>query len=168
MRMTSTGVALALTLSLAAATAFASDDTLVRFKGGIGVDPVAGIDNAGMPVANMVRGVPPGGRAWVIRDLDARVGNDGSISVRGRGLLFAGGEAIGTRGGVAKVIATLFCDGLDFNSAAVDLDLAGDFSVNGMFGAVPPAPCNGPVLLIRGAAGVQPWFAAGIPRVGND
>jgi hypothetical protein len=50
-------LALALTLPSLGATA---DDSLVRFDGGIGVDPVAGIvSNA--PAPNVVRGIPPGG-----------------------------------------------------------------------------------------------------------
>ena len=48
---------MSLTLSPLGATA---DDSLVRFDGGIGVDPVAGIvSNA--PAPNVVRGIPPGG-----------------------------------------------------------------------------------------------------------
>lgn len=163
-----TRCALALALALPAAMAQARDDTLVSFSGGIGADPVAGIDGAGMPIPNVVRGVPAGGRAWVIDELKVRIRNDGTITGRGTGLLFSGGEAIGTRGGVGQVFATLFCDGLDYNSEPVALDLAGDFSLRGMLSAVPPSPCNGPVLLIRNAAGNQAWFAAGIPRLGRD
>jgi len=160
-----------LVLALATFTALAAGgaragEPLVRFNGAIGVDPVAGIAN-GAPVANTVLGVPPGGRGWVLRRLRASVDPDGSISAKGSGLLFSGGDAIGTRGGVTQVFATLFCSGVAHHSPFADLDPAGDFAIKGKLGAVPPSPCLSPVLLIRNAAGTQAWFAAGIPG-GDD
>lgn len=154
-------IALAALAALAAGTAQASDP-LVQFNGAIGVDPVAGIAN-GAPVANTVLGVPPGGRGWILRKLRAEVDPDGSISAKGSGLLFSGGDAIGTRGGVTQVFATLFCSGVAHHSPFADLDLAGNFVIKGKLGTVPPSPCLAPVLLIRNAAGTQAWFAAGIP-----
>lgn len=156
----------ALALAVASVLAHASsDDTLVQFGRGIGVDPVAGIAN-GAPVLNTVLGVPPGGRPWVIRKLRASIGTDGTISARGAGLVLAATDTIGTRGGITQVFATLFCSGVAFNSAAANLDLAGNFSIKGPLSAVPPNPCNAPVLLIRNAAGNNAWFAAGI--VGDE
>src|SRR6266567_4231340 len=65
-----------------------ADDSLVRFDGGIGVDPVAGIvSNA--PAPNVVRGIPPGGFPWVIKRLRADVKADGRVQVDVRGLLLA-------------------------------------------------------------------------------
>lgn len=157
--------ALALSATLASGAALAGD-SLVQFNGAIGVDPVAGIAN-GAPVANTVLGVAPGGRPWILRKLRARVEADGSISAKGSGLLFSGGDSIGTRGGVTQVFATLFCSGVAHHSPFVDLDLAGNFVIKGKLGAVPPSPCLSPVLLIRNAAGAQSWFAAGIPG-GDD
>jgi hypothetical protein len=154
-------IALAALAALAAGTAQASDP-LVQFNGAIGVDPVAGIAN-GAPVANTVLGVPPGGRGWILRKMRAEVDPDGSISAKGSGLLFSGGDAIGTRGGVTQVFATLFCSGVAHHSPFADLDLAGNFVIKGKLGTVPPSPCLAPVLLIRNAAGTQAWFAAGIP-----
>jgi hypothetical protein len=141
-------------------------DTLVQFNGGIGVQPVAGIAN-GAPVANTVLGVPPGGRPWVIRKLNASVQADGSVSIRGQGLLLAGGDAIGTRATIAQVFATLFCGTTALQSPVADLDTAGDFRIKGVLSAAPPNPCNAPVLLIRSTTGTQAWFAAGIPG-GDD
>ena len=155
--------ALAVLAALVAGSAHASDP-LVQFSGAIGVDPVAGIDAAtGAPVANTVLGVPPGGRGWILRKLRAEIDPDGSISAKGSGLLFTGGNAIGTRGGVTQVFATLFCSGVAHNSPLADLDLAGNFVIKGRLGTLPPSPCLSPVLLIRNAGGTQPWFAAGIP-----
>src|SRR2546426_12044399 len=80
-----------------------TDDTLVKFKGGIGVIPVssaAGVANADGTFPdvnrNTVRGVNPPGQIWTIADLRAEVNVDGRIKVRGRGLLLAGGNSIGT------------------------------------------------------------------------
>src|ERR1700682_2709044 len=95
---------LGLTLTSVGATA---DDSLVRFDGGIGVDPVSGIvSNA--PALNVVRGVPPGGFPWVIKRLRADVKADGRVHVDVRGLLLSGGNVIGTNGG-QRVLAMLFC-----------------------------------------------------------
>jgi len=55
-------------------------DTLVRFQGGIAVDPASTV---GTP--NVVRGVSPPGQLWRIDDLRADVKIDGSITVDGRG-----------------------------------------------------------------------------------
>lgn len=137
-------------------------ETLLQFNGGIGVDPVAGI-SSGAPVLNTVLGVPPGGRAWVIGRLRGTVEADGSASIRGRGLLLAGGDGIGSRATITQVFATLFCGGAAHHSQLADLDLAGNFHIKGALSAVPPNPCSAPVLLIRNAAGTQSWFAAGIP-----
>src|SRR3981081_4458055 len=83
----------------------AADDSLVKFKGGIGVIPVSAgvgcaptLGTAQMVESvnrNIVRGVQPPGQLWVIADLRADVRADGSIKVRGRGLLLAGGNGIG-------------------------------------------------------------------------
>jgi hypothetical protein len=159
-------LALAITTSLAAGTAQAAEP-IVQFNGGIGADPVAGIDANGAPVLNTVRGVAPGGRAWVIRKLKATVHSDGTLTARGSGLIFSGSEAIGTRGGVAAVQATLFCSGVPFDSEPAPLDLAGNFSIKSRLGAV-PQDCVAPVLLIRNAAGARNWFAAGIPGTDDD
>ena len=105
----------------------------------------------------------PGGRAWIIRKLRANVFVDGTVSIRGSGLLLSGGDGIGTRGAVTQVSATLFCGGLAHDTGPADLDAAGNFQIRGPLSAAPPNPCNAPVLLIRNAAGTRAWFAAGIP-----
>jgi hypothetical protein len=169
-------------LSLLAAfggAAQAGTPAYLRFDGAIGVDPLTAA--GGVDVLNTVRGINPGGRAWVIRKFSATVGADGSISARGRGLLLSSGEVIATRATVAAVAVTLFCGPANatarsFTSPAGALDTAGDFSIKGMLSedginaAVLPAACDNPQLLVRaanpttGVAGA--WFAAGI--VGSD
>src|SRR6185369_16814572 len=84
-----------------------SSTTLVRFEGAIGVDPLTAAN--GVDVLNVVRGVNPGGRAWVLRKLQASITTDGRISARGAGLLLASGDVIGTRAGITQVLATLAC-----------------------------------------------------------
>ena len=139
-----------------------ADERLVRFEGGIGVVParVGG-------VANTVRGINPGGQPWVIADLSADIRVDGGIRVEGRGVLLGGGDNIGTNGN-QSVGVTLFCanDGnVQHQSAAVPLDAAGDFRIDGSLSPAPPNPCENPVLLVRGGAGNGNWFAAGIPKL---
>jgi hypothetical protein len=132
---------------------------------GVGTAPTATTVNR-----NIVRGVQPPGQIWTIRDLDATVKTDGSIRVRGRGLLLAGGNALGSNAG-ARVFATLICETAtpftqrNTNLAGVQLAPDGDFEIDDLLSPAPPAPpaCTRPVLLIRNTAGNQAWFAAGIP-----
>jgi hypothetical protein len=153
-------------LALAFSAAAIADDRVVRFDGGIGVIPV---NSTG---ANTVRGITPGGQPWVISRLTADVRSDGSISVDGRGLLLAGGNGIGTNGGLS-VRALLFCgpgSTTPIASQVVPLEPNGDFRIDGALSATPPDPCVSPVLLIAGqvtVAGtvVDRWFAAGIPKI---
>lgn len=155
------GSALALA-GIALTTSVLAGDLLVRFDGGVGVHPVAGIAN-GAPVLNTVRNVPPGGRPWAIQRLDVSVMTDGRIFARGEGLVLGGGDAIGTRGGALQVAAQLFCGAAVFTSPAVPLSVGGDFQINAQLDAVPPSPCGSPALLIRNATGgtLGGWFAAG-------
>src|SRR5258705_13836278 len=134
-----------------------ADDSLVRFDGGIGVDPVAGIvSNA--PAPNVVRGVPPGGFPWVIKRLRADVKADGRIQVDVRGLLLAGGNVIGTNGG-QRVLAMLFCGAPgaggslgnatahSSDPAGVLLNANGDVEIDDVLTPTPPSPCDSPALL---------------------
>lgn len=146
-------------LSLAALAPFAAAAAppLVSFEGGIGSQPL----RAGALV-NDVHGVPPGGRPWVISRLSADVKTDGSIRVDGRGLVLAGGNNVGTGGGLS-VRARLFCGGLPHDTAQlVPLEDNGDFRIDDVLTPPPPVGCASPVLLILSGGGS--WFAAGIPR----
>jgi hypothetical protein len=179
-------VALVLVAALtfvATATAASSSSTLVRFRGGIGVQPVSngvGTDPTATTVnRNIVRGVQPAGAPWVIADFQADVKSDGRIRAVGRGLLFAGGNTTGTAftitptGGTAtlNVFATLICENLapfvERSTAPVPLAGNGDFSIDDVLSPPPPASCATPVLLIRAEGGSGPWFAAGIQSLGG-
>ena len=169
-------LAFALFLGIVLPLSAAAQDSLVKFKGGIGVIPVssaAGVANADGTSPNVnrnvVRGVNPPGQIWVIADLRADVRTDGHIKVRGRGLLLGGGNGIGGNAN-QSVFATLICEAaapftLRSTSTAVPLEANGDFRIDDV---LTPAPfdCASPVLLIRNPAGA--WFAAGIVKHGND
>jgi hypothetical protein len=152
-------------------------DLLARFDGGIGVIPVArgaGPANADgtLPnvVANVVRGVQPGAGPWRIGELRAEVQLDGHIKVRGRGLLLASSNSIGTNAN-QRVFATLICEPVapfverSTTPTGVALEPNGDFRIDDVLNSV-PTDCASPVLLIRNTGGV--WFAAGIPALGDN
>jgi hypothetical protein len=141
----------------------AERDTLVNFQGGIGATPAR--LSAGVFVANDVFGVNPGGRPWVIRELEAAVKTDGDIKVKGKGLILGGGDNVGTSGSGQQVQARLFCDGIAHNSGLVPLAPNGDFEIDDVLSPLPPNPCTAPVLLIVSAGGS--WFAAGIPQLSD-
>ena len=151
-----------------------ADDTLVKFRGGIGVIPVAsGVGPAPTAVVvnrNIVRGVQPPGQIWVISALTADVKSDGRIRVDGRGLLLGGGNAIGFNAN-ASVFATLICEAAapfterSTNGAGVALEPNGDFRIDDVLFPAPPAVCASPVLLIRNSQPNPAWFAAGIPKL---
>ena len=153
MKKISACMVLALLVSLPAL----ADGPLVRFDGGIGVQPLRG---GATPSANIVQGVNPAGIPWVIARLTADLKTDGRISVDGRGLLLAGGNGIGTNGN-QSVSARLFCGGVAHNSVLVPLRPNGDFRIDDVLSPLPTNPCDNPVLLIVNAGGA--WFAAGIP-----
>lgn len=148
-----------------------ADDSLVKFKGGIGVIPVSSGQGTAATATvvnrNIVRGVQPPGQIWVIADLKVDVKTDGSVKVRGKGLLLAGGTGIGGNAN-QSVRATLICDAAGatlFDSGLVPLEPNGDFRIDDVLNPLPPIPCASPVLLIRNGGGA--WFAAGIPDL-ND
>ena len=148
------------------------DDTLVKFKGGIGAIPISNVavdatTGAVTVTRNMVRGVNSPGQIWRIGDLKARVKVDGHIRVDGQGLLLAGGNNIGTNAN-QSVRARLFCGTDVHESILVPLEANGDFKIDDILTPVSPTnnpvptnPCTTPVLLIVNAGGN--WFAAGIP-----
>src|SRR6476660_4758881 len=166
-----------LVLGMAAGVSARGSEFLARFDGGIGVIPAsngAGAANADGTFPNVklnvVRGVNPGAGPWRIADLRADIFADGRIKVRGRGLLLASGNSIGTNAN-QSVFATLICEAAppfvqrNTASTGVPLDANGDFRIDDTLNPL-PTNCASPVLLIRNTGGV--WFAAGIPALGND
>jgi hypothetical protein len=149
---------------------------IARFEGGIGVIPVSNVAGPANPDGtfpnarlNVVRGVNPGAGPWRIAELRADVDADGHIKVRGRGLLLASGNSIGQNAN-QNVFATLICEAaapfVEHNSTfSVPLEPNGDFRIDDTLNPL-PQDCPSPVLLIRNTGGV--WFAAGIPKLGDD
>jgi hypothetical protein len=166
-RTVALGVLVALVAMAITGIASAQENTDLKFRGGIGVIPVTGVAANGAVNLNVVRGVNPAG-PWRIADLDADVKSDGHIRVKGRGLLLAAGNGIGTNAG-ASVFATLFCGptatATAHSSNRVALEADGDFRIDDLLSPAPPTPCETPVLLIRNGAGSGVWFAAGIPEL---
>jgi len=159
------GLLIALVAFTISGLASAQENTDLKFRGGIGVIPVTGVAATGAVNLNVVRGINPAG-PWRIADLNADVTADGHIRVKGRGLLLAAGNGIGTNAG-ASVFATLFCGpaatAIAHSTNRVTLDVDGDFRINDSLLPALTEACTTPVLLIRnGANGV--WFAAGIPE----
>jgi len=165
------------TVALAPLSAGA-DQLLVKFDGGIGAIPVsAGVGTAATAatvIRNIVRGVQPPAQLWTIADFQAEVTVDGHIRADGRGLVFAGGNTIGTAlvGGAAslKVFATLICENVapfverNTKLAGVPLAANGDFKIDDVLSPPPsPSSCATPVLLIRNTGNLN-WFAAGIQK----
>lgn len=168
--------------AVAALPAVAGENSLVKFKGGIGVIPVSvGVAVAPTPGTaltvesvnrNIVRGVQPPGQIWVIRGLRANVTLDGGIKVVGRGLLLGGGNNIGFNAN-ASVFATLICGAAapftlhSSTLTGVPLAANGNFRIDDVLDSLPPDPCVSPVLLIRNVSN-QAWFAAGIVSADDD
>jgi len=152
--------------------------SLARFEGGIGVTPVSSFaaplnaDGTFQNVTrNFVRGVKSSASIWRIADLRADVDTDGRLTARGRGLLLGGGDSIGQNAN-QSVFATLICETaapfVERSTATIGVPLEpnGDFRIDD---TLTPAPteCPSPVLLIRSSGNVA-WFAAGIPKLGDD
>ena len=157
-----------------ASAVFADDDTLAKFKGGIGAHPVSNVVVVtGPPLVvtvtqNIVRGVNPAGQIWVIDKLNAEVKTNADIKVEGKGLILGGGNNAGRATG-QNVIATLICEAAppftlrNTNLAGVPLAANGDFEINDVLEPI-PTECASPMLLIRETVG-QTYFAFGIPEL---
>ena len=168
---------IALTVGLVGPIMASDGATLVRFKGGIGVQPISNVrppanaDGTFSIVSrNVVRGVNPAG-PWRIANLRAEIKTNGRIHVTGRGLLLAAGDSIGQNAN-QRVFATLICEATapfaPHSSAftGVPLEPHGDFEIDDGLDSI-AASCPSPVLLIR-SAGNGSWFAAGIQQLEEE
>lgn len=116
-------------------------------SGGDGVDwkNVIGIIMPGNTVGTGSKAITGGGQPWSTTGGDAHANlQNGEVAFNVRGLVLAGGNAIGTPGGVTQVAGTLVCDtngdrtGTDGNSVTLDtstveLNAAGDATFSGVF-----------------------------------
>jgi hypothetical protein len=147
------------------ATPFAHADESLRWQ------EVVGIIQAGNVVGAGTGAVAGGGQPWTTTGGSAMVDlRKGRIKFEVRGLVFAGGNAIGTPGAVSEVRGTLVCDtngdGSGGNSVLVDtplveLDAQGDAQFNGEVGFIPAACSTQPDIAFLIRTGGGRWIANG-------
>jgi hypothetical protein len=164
-------------LTIIAAAPATADENTVRWK------TIVGIADAGtiiVPPAttpnNAVGGITGGGQAWTTLGGDARVNlGSGNLEFEVRGLVLAGGNAIGTPDGITQVKGTLVCAAGTAAQAVVDaapvaLSAEGDAEFDGNLGSL-PASCTPTAVafLVRIANGANAgrWIANGAVRMSN-
>lgn len=141
---------------------------IVLWEDIIGIKQVANLVGSG---AGQVTG---GGQPWSTKQGSARVNLEtGMVEFLVQGLVFAGGNSIGTPDGVTQVKGTLVCDtngsagggnSVLVNTELVPLDGQGDAHFVGNVGPLPPVCLSEPdiAFLIRISAGA--WIANGSVR----
>jgi hypothetical protein len=164
--LTTTAVG-ALLLVAFASPSQADDSAFVRWK------KIIGIEQANNVVGNAPNQATGGGQPWYTLDGDAVVNlSEGVVYFEVRGLVLAGGNAIGTPDAVTNVVGTLVC-GLTsgetttlIDTQAVPLSAQGNAEFYGSFSSS-TAACSATdvAFLIRAAAGTEPWIANGVVRV---
>ncbi|HYK58349.1 MAG TPA: hypothetical protein VEV85_02870 [Bryobacteraceae bacterium] len=118
-------------------------------------------------VSNPVAGIASGGMPWTTSGGTATVNfTNGTVAFVVEGLVLVGGNASGTRGGVASVRGTLVCDAgaadqVIIDTPVVPLSAQGNASFSGHFESAPPPTCINPLFLIRTGA---VWIATGAVR----
>jgi hypothetical protein len=135
---------------------------------------IVGIVQAANLVGSGTGQVVGGAQPWTTKQGFAEVNlRTGMVKFLVQGLVFAGGNSVGTRGAVAQVKGTLICDtngsaGLG-NSVLVDTELVplddqGEAQFVGDVGPLPPACLDEPdvAFLVRTAGGN--WIANGAVR----
>ena len=160
---------LTLSLLLATASAFAQNDSVVRWRQIVGTITAPGIDN---PVAitkdgngNITSAIHSAPGPWTAKEGSARINlATGAGSFEVEGLVLHGGNASGTPGAVNTVVGTLVCNPGTADQAILDtpttaLSPTGDAELS--FRLALPSTCSSPLFLIR--AGVR-WIAAGAVR----
>ena len=119
---------------------------------------------------NVVGGITGGGQPWSTREGEVLAQLDGGfVAFEVRGLVLAGGNAIGTPGAVNQVKGTLVCGPASASPAVIDtqlvpLDAQGNAEFSGSFNSSTSACSPTDVaFLIRTAAGA--WIANGSVRL---
>ncbi|HEX7328262.1 MAG TPA: hypothetical protein VF428_06970 [Casimicrobiaceae bacterium] len=133
---------------------------------------IVGIVQANNVVGSGSGAVIGGGQPWTASGGHASVNlRTGQISFEVRGLVFAGGNTIGTPLPVTQVKGTLVCDtdgsagsgnSVLVDTPAVPLEIDGDAQFNGTVDALPAECLDNPdvAFLIR-VAGLNRWIANG-------
>ncbi len=139
-----------------------ADDATLKWQ------TIIGLIQAG----NVVAGIPGGGQPWSTLGGNATVNlGTGNVNWRVDGLVLAGGNAIGTRAGIANVKGTLVCNPGAADQAVVDtpsmpLDTLGDARFEGAFATPLPDACTSGttfafLVRIAAAAPGDRWIANG-------
>ena len=156
-----------LSLLLTAASAFAQNNTIVRWHQIVGLITAPNVDNPVGIVADAngtaLNPIHSGTGPWTTRGGSVRINlltGEGSFDVEG--LVLNGGNGSGTPGAVKSVIGTLVCNTGTSNqtildTAAVDLSPNGNAELS--FKLNVPSGCASPLFLIRVPAGR--WIATG-------
>ena len=131
------------------AASFARDDSAPQWK------TIIGIEQAG----NVVDGITGAGQPWSALGGEASVDlRTGEIEFEVHGLVLAGGNSIGTRGGVASVAGTVVCGvGISVATPPAPLSAQGDAEFDGIV-AIPPGCTSSNIALLLTAANGQ-WIA---------
>ena len=142
-------------------TALANNDDVLKWQS------VIGIIQGGNTVGSGTGAVTSNGQPWSALGGQVRVDPDtGRIDFRVNGLVFAGGNSIGTPGTVAQVKGTIVCDtngsasspvgnSVFVDTPLVDLSEDGDAEFHGTVGPLPAVCSTEPdvAFLIRTASG---------------
>jgi hypothetical protein len=168
-----TGAVLAVSLAWVLAAGSAAEAQIIRWQ------QIIGIMEAGNDVGSGAGLVDGGGQPWSTTVTFKRDGAslnlaNGNVTFRVKGLVLAGGNGVGTIGGVAQVRGTFVCD-TDGSAGAGDsvlvdtplvpLSSRGDAQFQGNVGPVPAACASEPdiAFLIRTPGGA--WIANGAVRI---
>jgi hypothetical protein len=157
----------ALGAALVSGTALADNDDILRWQS------VIGIIQGGNVVGSGTGAVGSNGQPWSALGGQVRVDPDRArIDFSVRGLVFAGGNSIGTPGTVNQVKGTLVCDtngsasspagnSVFVDTPLVDLSEDGDAEFHGTVASIPAVCVTEPdvAFLIRAASGK--WIANG-------
>jgi len=132
---------------------------------------IVGIVQAGNVVGVGTGQVAGGGQPWTTSGGSAVADlRNGRIKFDVRGLVFAGGNSIGTPGPVTAVKGTLVCDtdgsagggnSVLVDTPLVELDAQGDAQFNGDIGVIPPACSSEPDVAFLIRLGAGRWIANG-------
>ena len=167
MKILMTSAVGALLLVAIASPSQADDSGFVRWKKIIGIEQAANV------VGNPPNTATGGGQPWSTLDGSAVVNlSEGVVDFEVRGLVLAGGNAIGTPDGVANVVGTLVCGLMPgetttlIDTQAVPLSAQGNAEFYGSFNSS-TAGCSATdvAFLIRNAAGTEAWIGNGAVRV---
>lgn len=150
----------ALLVTALASPAAADAGSSVRWK------TIVGLVQAG----NLVGTIPGGGQPWTTLGGQARVDlGSGHLEFEVRGLVLAGGNAIGTPDGITSVEGTLVCNASAQGQTTVDttpvpLSAQGDAEFEGNVGPIPTACTASNVAFLVRIVPAGRWIANGAVR----